>query len=191
MHFLNEQRLRVYPRVAVTLAAFWWGMWILAGEGLADPRGQAIGGDFVTFYAVSELALHDRPEDAYDPELRYEAEQQVVESDRWERPWSYPPPLYLLVAPLASVPYLVAFAAWMGLMATAYVLTARAIAPVPNMGWLAAASAGFLVCMFNGQTGILMGVVLATGLLVLPRNPYAGGAILGLMILKPQLGLLV
>ena len=160
----------------------WW-----EGPGWTSAEGVNMGRDFVAFYSAADLTLNGDPAGAYDHKMVHAVQQSTIGAPTKFFPWFYPPTMLLLVAPLALVHYLVAFALWVllpliGLAAfirrhTGSFLTGAAVVVFP-----AAAHS-----LLAGQNGILSALVVAGGLLNLERKPVLAGAILGLLSLKPHI----
>ncbi len=100
-------------------------------------------------------------------------------------PLAYPPAFLLFIWPAALVPFAPAFIAWVLATGAAYVAASRA----PK--WVALGNPSAAMNGMVGQNGFLTGAIMLAGLHLLARRPALGGAILGLMVIKPQLGLLL
>src|SRR5581483_11943227 len=101
-------------------------------------------------------------------------------------------PVFLLVAAaLALLPYVPALLLWQGATLAAALAVFRAILPQPRALLFALGFPGILVCLGNGQTGLLTGALLAGGALALPRREVLAGVLFGLLAYKPQFGLLI
>lgn len=106
-------------------------------------------------------------------------------------PWMYPPTFILLVLPLAYLPYLVAWAGWLGLTALPYLLTLRRILPERlGLPFALAAPPAFFNVMY-GQTGFLTAGLIGSGLLLLRSRPLWAGLLIGLASVKPHFGVLI
>ena len=98
---------------------------------------------------------------------------------------AYPPPYLLLIKPFTLLPYGAAFIFWVILTGTLYLWASRQ-AKLPAMANPAAAFNGMI-----GQNGFLTGAIMFAGLHELAARPWRGGAILGLLIVKPHLALVL
>ncbi|NMG44979.1 DUF2029 domain-containing protein [Aromatoleum toluvorans] len=106
-------------------------------------------------------------------------------------PWMYPPTFILLVLPLAYLPYLAAWAGWLGVTALPYLLTVRRILP-DRLGLpFALAAPPALFNVMYGQTGFLTAGLIGSGLLLLRRRPVWAGVLIGLASVKPHFGALI
>lgn len=106
-------------------------------------------------------------------------------------PWMYPPTFSLLVIPLAYLPYLFAWAGWLGITAIPYLLTLRSILP-SSMAWPIALGAPpvFFNVMY-GQTGFITAGLIGGGLALLRERPVWAGILIGLASVKPHFGILI
>ena len=141
--------------------------------------------DFVSFWTAGKLALEGLPNSAYDIAAHHSAELRLV-PHIGILPFPYPPPFLAVVAPLALLPFAAAFALWVLLTGGLYVFSARRLAPFPYP----LANPPILINAMIGQTGLLTAGLIIAGLSALPAAPFAGGALLGLMIFKPQLAIM-
>ena len=98
---------------------------------------------------------------------------------------AYPPPYLLLIKPFTLLPYGAAFILWVILTGTLYLWASRQ-AKLPATANPAAAFNGMI-----GQNGFLTGAIMFAGLHELAARPWRGGAILGLLIVKPHLALVL
>lgn len=165
--------------VALLFLAFaLWGFWTNFVE--------AAGVDFISFWAAGRLVLAGHPAAAYDINLHRSVEQAIV-SHVGLLPFPYPPPFLIFVTPFALIPFRWAFIAWIAITATFYGVAAKRFAPLS----CAFANPPVLVDFMIGQTGFLTTGIFLGGLALLPGAPFAGGAVLGLLLIKPQLAALL
>jgi hypothetical protein len=102
-------------------------------------------------------------------------------------PFPYPPPFLIVVTPVALAPFTWAFVAWVAVTCLLYTIAAKRYAPWPYT----LANPPALVDLLIGQTGFLTGGIFLIGLALLPTAPFAAGALLGLLLIKPQLAFLL
>jgi hypothetical protein len=152
-------------------------VWILR----ATPKAV----DFLSYWAAGRLALSGDAASAYDLGIHHAMEGTVVPFGGL-LPFAYPPPFLIVVAPFGLQPFWVAFALWIVITAAIYALIVGR-----NKGRMACAMAhpAVLVNFMIGQNGLLTTGILSGGLQLLPRRPLAGGAVLGLLVIKPQLAI--
>ncbi len=190
-HWLNAERLRVYPRVFLALYLLLTAVWVLLSRHGVDITGKPLGHDFIAFWTASELALAGHPLAAYDPETLVAAQQALLPGIRTAHPWQYPPTFLLAVLPLALLPYFASYLLFVASTLFVYAAVWRRIAP-PQAGLiLLLAFPGVYQNALHGQNGFLTAALIGGALLSLPSRPMLAGVLFGLLAIKPHLGLLV
>jgi hypothetical protein len=96
-----------------------------------------------------------------------------------------------VTAALAALPYLPAFLLWQSASLLAALAVFRAILPQNCALLFALGFPAVLVCFGHGQTGFLTAALLGGGVLALQRNEIAAGILFGLLVYKPQFGILL
>ena len=192
-HWLSAERIRLYAAaiLAVYLAAA--ATLLLRLHGGVDAHGYPLGSDFIAYWGASHAALGGDAPGAYDPPLLLAAERAAVPGFPGGGPWLYPPGFFLLIAPLALLPYFWALALFLAAGLVAYALVARRILPGQGATLLLPLLAfpGTAINLIQGQNGFLTAALLGGGLLLLPAWPLAAGLLLGLLSIKPQLAVLL
>jgi arabinofuranan 3-O-arabinosyltransferase len=161
------------------------GLWLL------NKDGMPVYHDFTNMFVAGWEALHGHAASAYDPVEHLRAQARLMGTERTLFSiWPYPPPYFLILAPLAALPYLVAFFAletWtlLGLVVVVHRIVRRtpAIALVlasPFTAW------NFLM----GQSGFLTATLIGSALLLLEHRPVLAGVFIGCLTYKPQFGIL-
>ena len=145
--------------------------------------------DFLSYWAAARLVITDRMEAVYNIAAHRSVELSVAPVPGW-LPFPYPPPFLLLVTPFGQMSYPAAFASW---VVITYMLFAVAAALAARRQLLpfALAHPGVVPNLLIGQNGFLTSSLFITGSHLLSRNPIAGGAILGLLVIKPQLAVAI
>lgn len=159
--------------------------------------------DFTSLYAASML-LRERPAaDLYRPREIYQASLLAAQAayagnlnEKQMRaigfhPWMYPPPFIALAAPLAYLPYLYAWLAWLMLTAIPYLMAMRGILKDGSFWLIALGAPPVFFNIMYGQTGFLSAGLIGLGLLWLRSRPILAGVCLGLASVKPHFGLLI
>jgi arabinofuranan 3-O-arabinosyltransferase len=185
-------RLQAYGYALVAVYAVFFTTAFRAGGWIVDNSGSPIYTDFAVWWAGGMQALHGNPAALYDP-----GEFDKIQAALF-RPgeavylnWpSYPPTFFLVLAPLALMPYRYAFITWdavtlVGCVAVVYMIVRRppAIALVlasPFTAW------NFIAA----QNGFLTGSLIGLSLLFLERQPVLAGVFIGCLTYKPQYGIL-
>lgn len=191
-HWLDQERFTVYPRIILVLMGgfvllrlfghAWFPWW----QGIDNP----LATDFLAFWSASHLALSGHPAAAYDVATIFATEKAAVPGNAGIYPWMYPPAFYLVVLPLALLPYAASFAVFMLAGIAGYVLVFRRIARHPAAMWCLAAFPGGWITLAHGQNAFLSAALAAAALLSLERRPVLGGFLIGLLAIKPQLAIL-
>jgi hypothetical protein len=191
--WLNAKRVRAWCLILFAVNVLGFAIWIGLSHGLIDHAGKPLGTDFMSFYAASKLALSGQAAQAWNPYAHQAAQDAIFGRQLGYWAFFYPPAYLLVCAPLALMPYGLSLFAWLAGTAAAAVLLARQ--------WLkqqAAATIGLIpllafpalwINIGNGQNAALTTALFLGGCLLLDRRPIIAGLILGLLIIKPQLGL--
>lgn len=158
-------------------------------HGLTNTAGEPLGADFINTWTGAALAWRGQAQTVYDWLAYHAFQEQIVGAPLDFYHYSYPPVL-LLLAPLGALPYLVALGVWTLCGWFAFYLALRNAFPHHALLFALAAPA-VLVNTLGGQNGTWSAALLAGGLWLLPRRPVAAGILFGLLIYKPQLGLLL
>lgn len=149
---------------------------------LFDPPGV----DFVSFWAAGRLALGGGASLAYDI-ATHRAMELTTGNVFGLLPFPYPPPFLFVVTPFALFPFVVAFPLWLIATGIFYLLAVRPFIAPQYAFAVPAALPNALI----GQNAFFTTGLLALGLHLLAARPFAAGAVLGLMAMKPQLALLL
>src|SRR5271168_5076420 len=107
--WLSRERLRLYATILLVgeLAVF---AFLIAGtHGWIVPLKSPTTTDFVSFYAAGSLADAGTPALAYDHSAHLAAEEAIVGRGIEYQYFNYPPVYQAMFAPIAHLPYLVAF----------------------------------------------------------------------------------
>lgn len=168
------------------------GLAILVGtaRGGIAMNGMPVAGDFLSFWAASDLLLAGRPADAYRPELHIATQARVFPGLAGYFAFFYPPVFMLVCAPLALLPYGASVAAWLAVTGAAYAAAMRAL--LPRWGWLPVlAFPAALINIRYGQNGFLSAAIFAATAALLERRPVLAGIVLGGLAYKPHLAIAV
>ncbi|MEE8517056.1 MAG: glycosyltransferase family 87 protein [Alphaproteobacteria bacterium] len=147
--------------------------------------------DFFVFWSAARWLT----ENGYAPQIYdYEAFRAFQagltdQAGAGYRPFAYPPSALIVFAPLGIFALLPALAVFLG---TSLVLYVAALAWGARKSRLAVlASPAVLMNAVIGQNGFLTAALLVGGLRLMARHPMVGGALIGILTIKPQLGILV
>ncbi len=190
---------RVMRIVAVAALAVFVGLLVghLRGAlatGLTADGTYVFGDDFINFWSAPRLAWLGRSDEIYDFARFHAFEESVLGGKMTLYHYSYPPVMFLLSLPMAVLPYLPGLAFWFFGGIVVFALTVRVAWPgarwVDVVLYAVAAPAVFLNSM-AGQNGTWMAAILGFGLMLLPARPILAGALLGVLVVKPQLAFLL
>jgi alpha-1,2-mannosyltransferase len=197
--WLTRERVRLVA--AAVLIAFLVGILVMliGAQGMNDSAGRPLGTDFSSFYAAGTLVRDGLAAQAYDQIAHFTREKAIFGPDAHYYAFQYPPVFLLVAAAMAKVPYLPALAVWQAATFVIYILAIRAIitssaeTAAPDRLWilLAVAFPAVFVNLGHGQNGFLTVALFAGALVVLDRRPVIAGILIGLMIYKPQFGLMI
>jgi hypothetical protein len=172
-----------------------WSGALLVSEAVvfAALFGSKHGLDFVSFYAAGRLADAGHAALAYDPVAHGAAEWAATEPGIGYQFFYYPPVFLLLAAPLARLPYPLAYLVFeVGTLAL-YLAALQPILQARDRRWLIPALA-FPAVFWTiglGQNAFLSAALFGFATSLIDRRPTLAGAILGALIYKPHLGVLI
>jgi hypothetical protein len=188
--WLTPQRMRFIAAVLLAGTVIALGYLLLTATGTVDSYGRPVGTDFSSFWTAGRMALEGHAASAYDWKTHWEMQKQTHGVELFY-PWSYPPVFFFVAAPLAALPYLPAFLVWQGGSLLAALAVFRAILPQRAALLYALGFPAVLICFGHGQTGFLTAALLGGGVLALQRSEVLAGILFGLLIYKPQFGILL
>lgn len=196
--WLTEKRIRIH---GLLLAVCLWIVYAvtISTPGLLDRNGLVKGTDFLHFYTLGTLALHDRGDLLYDMRSQAELARQLVP----QAPDSLYVPLYgpqvsLLFEPFARLSYGWALTAWLCVNVLIFFFCCYAVwTTCPNLQthrWivfiLAIAFPGFFHLLAWGQTSGVALLCFTLAYLALRNDrKLLAGLLIGSLIFKPQLGI--
>ena len=190
--WLNHGRVVAWGCVLLVEIALVMLFLVLWSHGVVMHLDRPTSSDFVSFYAAGKLALGGTPALAYDQAAHLLAEQQATVVGATYQYFFYPPVYLLLCAPLALLPYFVAFAVFEAATLALFILVMRAVLRERGVGWLAPLLAFPAVwwTLGEGQNAFLTAALLGGFTLLIETRPVRAGLLLGALCYKPHLGLL-
>lgn len=196
---LTRKRVRGH---AVLLGLIVWGAYAvnISTIGLVDREGQLKGADFLHFYVLGNIArMHDGGM-LYDAHRQTALAAQLIHQEPHETYLPvYGPQYSLLFLPLAGLPYGWAAAVWMlGSALVYFVCCGLMLKGCPrlkgNRGTvflLAGAFPGFFYLVASGQNAAIALVAFTAAFFCLRgKQPFLAGMALGLLMYKPQFGVM-
>lgn len=175
------------PALVAVIVIGWLGFgWVQ----LEAAGTTSISLDFRVFWAAARLAVLGMPLDAFSVSRLEEMHGTI--SDVW-MPWSYPPAFMVALMPFGWLQFAPALVLYTGVSAIAVLAASRPLSHGILPLWLALALApAYLPSFLMGQTAVLWTAGLMAALACLGSGrPVLAGVFIGLLTLKPQLGLLI
>lgn len=189
---------------AIVLAAVLWtgaAALLFGTSGRVDLLGGLKGADFVHFYTLGRVALEGDVTMLYDRRALHEFQTMLVpEAASSVFQPVYAPQTALLFAPFALLPYGGALALWavatmLGYAAAVAVAWRHWRTALPDRTLVIAAAAGFPPfwnLVLHGQTTLVPILAFLAAWIALERgHRLLAGVALGLLTIKPQLGLVL
>jgi hypothetical protein len=190
--WVNARRVRLVCLLLLAATILSYAMLLLTSHGTLDGMGRPIGTDFSDVYAAGWMADHGHAAAAWVWPEHYKVQQALHHSKAVPfYGWHYPPPFLLIASALATLPYLVALALWLGATLAAAVTVAHRIVPGRGTVLAVIAAPATFVCLGHGQNAFLSASLLAGGLAILDRKPWLAGLLLGCLVYKPQFAVLL
>ncbi len=190
-NWLTGQRLRAYCLILIGLAALALIALAATSKGLNDYQDRPLGTDFSNVYAAGKYVLGGKPAAPYDWALQHNKEREIFGADTPFYGWHYPPIFLFLAALLALMPYLLALGVWQASTLALYLISIREILPRTEIWLPALAYPAVLINIAHGHNGFLTAALIGGGLYLLDRKPIAAGILFGLLVYKPQFGVLI
>jgi alpha-1,2-mannosyltransferase len=198
--WLTRERVRLIAMALLIASVAGFLFLVVTAHGVIDRQGRPLGTDFSNVYAAGTYVLDGNAQAPFDPPQQFAREQAIFGQATQFYGWHYPPFFLFVAAALAWMPYGIALTLWQAVTLGLYLLTIRAIV-APSLRatgrgdalWLLLALAfpAVLINIGHGQNGFLTAALLGGALVVLDRRPIAAGILLGLLVYKPQYGLLI
>ncbi len=165
--------------------------YLLFAKGHLDWTHHALGRDFINYWTAGHLTLSGQVNDIFQPKLFLAHERQLFDPRLPFHFWSYPPPALFLVAPLGLTGYFTGFALWSlgGVVALYFALR---LWPEPGwVRWMILFCPAVPTDIALGQNGAYTAALMIGGLMLMERRPQWAGVQFGLLIFKPQIGVLL
>jgi Glycosyltransferase family 87 len=175
--------------VVLTAALYAW-MISWTGPFPRDGSTLVVGRDFLNFWMYGRAAWTPDPSRFYDPLLYRDALAALLGAGYPGQNWSYPPSVMLAASLFGRLPYLAALLCWTALGLALFLWVVRRYAGDRRLLAAIALSPAAVFCVISGQSSLVTAAMLLTIFACLDRKPMLAGILLGLLTLKPQLGLL-
>jgi hypothetical protein len=184
----GSDKFRFLAAILLGLTAAYGATYLAVAVGRGWPQGF---GDSSALWMWGRFAIDHPGVSIYDPAILHAAQLGYGMDPGASYRFGYPPSVLLLLWPLAQLSGPVALAVL--LVATLPLYLWATVGADWRSPALAAALAAptTAIVMVAGQSSFLATALLVGGLRLAAARPVAGGALLGLLTYKPQLGLLV
>ena len=143
-------------------------------------------GDFAALWSYGHILRHDGAHALYDPARLHALQTALGLAADQRNPFPYPPGFLPIVWPLGLLAFGAAFVVWTVVTFVAYVAACHG-----RLAWVALIAPGTTIGVIAGQSGFLSGALFVGGMRLVATRPWLGGALLGLLTFKPQLGVLI
>jgi hypothetical protein len=155
-----------------------------------DGTTLVVGRDFLNFWMYGRAAPTGDPSRFYDAAEYNRALQALLGAGYPGQNWSYPPSVFFLAAPFGQSGYLTALLLWTLLGGAIFFAITRHYIPDIRLTAALLLSPAAVLCIISGQSSLITAAMLVTIFAWLDRRPLAAGILIGLLTLKPQLGIL-
>ncbi len=164
---------------------------LIGREGHLDWTGHALGRDFINSWTAGHMLWLGQIADIFDPRRFLGHERALFDRRLPFHFWSYPPPNLFLVAPLGFTGYFEGLTLWSFAGVLALLPAVRLWAQENWLRVLLVVSPAVPTNIGLGQNGAFTAALLISGLCLIDTRPVLAGALLGLLIFKPQIAVLL
>jgi hypothetical protein len=177
--------------IFAALAAIRYGWTISWVEPIPrDGSTLVVGRDFLNFWMYGRAAWMPDPGRFYDPQIYNDALAALLGPGYPGQNWSYPPSIMLVAAWFGRLPYLPALLCWTALGLGLFVWTAWHYVGRDQRLVAVLLAPAVVFGLMSGQSSLVTAAMLLAIFAVLDRRPLLAGILIGLLTLKPQLGVL-
>lgn len=155
-----------------------------------DGTSLVVGRDFLNFWMYGRAAPAADPSRFYDLAEYHRALEALLGPSYPGQNWSYPPTIFFIAAPFGQLGYLPALLIWTLLGGALFLSIARRHIADSRLLIALLLSPAAVLCVISGQSSLITAAMLITIFAWLDRRPIAAGILIGLLTLKPQLGIL-
>jgi hypothetical protein len=155
-----------------------------------DGTTLVVGRDFLNFWMYGRAAPTADPSRFYDVAEYHRALAALLGPNYPGQNWSYPPSLFFFAAPFGQLGYLPALLLWTLLSAALFFAVAHRHVADRRLLMALLLSPAAVLCVISGQSSLITAAMLVTIFASVDSSPVAAGVLVGLLTLKPQLGIL-
>jgi hypothetical protein len=191
LRFRLTERMTYWVGTAVLLASAAFA-WRIVPPTISAARGTFLA--FSDFFGQWSFGLFARLGPVlriYDGGALHAFQLTLEPALRQKFPFPYPPHYLFAVLPLGWLPYGIAYLVWDGISLLLFIWACFGFDTRSKYRWFVVFAPATLICLTQGQSGLLSSALIVGGLRLTAERPVAGGVLLGLATIKPNLGLLV
>lgn len=196
--WLTRERVRLVAMVLLIASVAGFALLVVTAHGGVDRQGRPLGTDFSDIYAAGTYVLEGNPAAPFDLARQHAREQALFGEATPFYGWHYPPYFLFVAGLLAEMPYGLALTVWQAVTLALYLLIVwMIVSPSPGKArkgdllLLALAFPAVLINVGHGQNGFLTAALMGGALVALPGRPALAGVLFGLLIYKPQYGVMI
>ena len=159
----------------------------------AFPRDSStliVGRDFLNIWMYGRGALEPDPGRFYDVATYNRALEALLGPGYPGQNWPNPPSFFLISLPFGALNFYPALLCWLSLGIVLFIAAARRELSDWRLLIPVLFSPAAMFCVISGQSSFLSGAALIMIFAWLDRRPIMAGVLIGLLTVKPQLGLL-
>ena len=159
----------------------------------AFPRDKAtlvLGRDFLNLWMYGVASFEPDPARYYDLATYNDALAHMLGPGYPGQNWPNPPTALVVMAPFGLLNYFPALLAWFSVSGLAFYLAGRREVADWRTLAIVLVSPAALMCVLSGQSSLLTTAALLAIFTSLDERPIAAGVLIGLLTVKPQLGIL-
>ena len=190
----NRETARMLAVLAVFFAVVSAGGYLYTlswnGDFPRDGTTLVVGRDFLNFWMYGRAAPSADPSRFYDVAEYHRALAALLGPGYPGQNWSYPPSIFFVAAPFGLLGYLQALLVWTLASGALFFAIARRHVADNRLLIALMLSPAVILCLMSGQSALVTAAMLVTIFAWLDRRPVAAGILIGLLTLKPQLGVL-
>ena len=192
MKLFTETRVRVYARlIAFTLALLYIVLMWMSYRSFQATGAPVPAHDFLVFYGAGLTAQAGDPAQVYNVEALLGAIRERFSLVKGTSGWFYPPYSIPPFQLLSELPYFTAYLTWIGVTGVFFFMSLRPLIHSRAEFWAIAASPAIWWNIVSGQNAFLVCGLLAIFYRSFRDSQVRAGLVLGLMAIKPHLGLLI